>query len=142
MRIRALAIDDYDQMIQLWRRAGLPFRCCGRDSRRSIETQMQANPSFFLGAFEGSHLIGTVIASCDGRKGWINRLAVDPDYQRQGIAKDLVAEAEKVLQKEGIQVFSTLVFDSNEASKNLFKKCGYRELKEIKYFSKRESQEV
>jgi hypothetical protein len=30
---------------------------------------MEANPEFFLGAFEGNQLIGTVIVTCDMRKG-------------------------------------------------------------------------
>ena len=101
---------------------------------------MKENPDFLIGAFDDSILIGVVIASCDGRKGWINRLAVDPRYRRQGIAKTLISEAEKALRQKGIRVFSALIFNSNEASKKLFKECGYSELEDIKYFSKRDSE--
>jgi len=140
--IRRLTINDYDQMVQLWKNCGLPFRPRGRESKKAIEAQMTADPHLFLGAFEDSHLIGTVIISCDGRKGWINRLAVDPEHRRKGIAKALVTEAEKVLRERGIRVFCVLIKDSNESSRNLFKKAGYKELKDIKYFSKRDSEEV
>lgn len=140
--IRRLTINDYDQMVQLWNSCGLPFRPLGRDSKKAVASQMKADPNFFLGAFQDSHLIGTVIISCDGRKGWINRLAVDPEHRRKGIAKTLIAEAEKVLRERGIRVFCVLIKDSSESSRNLFRKAGYKELKDIKYFSKRDSEEV
>jgi len=142
IQIHGLTMNDYDQMVQLWNNCGLPFRPRGRDSGRAIAAQMKADPHFFLGAFEDSHLIGTVIISCDGRKGWINRLAVDPEHRRKGIAKALIAKAEKVLRERGIRVFCVLIKDSNESSRNLFKKAGYKELKDIKYFTKRDSEEV
>ena len=139
-----MTVGDYDQLVRLWRKAGLPFRPRGRDSGKSIEAQMTGNPDFFLGVFEDSCLIGTVMASCDGRKGWLNRLAVDPEHRRRGIAKALINEAEKNLRERGIRVFSVdrSIKDSNESSKNLFKKSGYEELKDIKYFTKRDSEEV
>jgi hypothetical protein len=79
MEIRKLAIDDYEDMTKLWSRARLRFRPKGRDSREAIAAEMKANPDFFLRAFEGSQLIGLVVASCDFRKGWLNRLVVDPN---------------------------------------------------------------
>jgi GNAT superfamily N-acetyltransferase len=142
MEIKRLTINDYEKLVNLWLRAGLPFKPKGRDSRKAIEMQIQANPDFFLGAFDGDRLVGAVIASSDMRKGWINRLAVDPDYKRRGIAKALIAEAEKTLRKRGIQIFCALIEDYNKESRELFKKCGYVEHHDILYFSKRDSDEI
>jgi ribosomal protein S18 acetylase RimI-like enzyme len=129
-------------MVKLWKDSGLESRPRGRDSKKSIEAQMKATPEYFIGAFEGQRLIGTVIASDDGRKGWVNRLAIDPEHRRRGIAQALVAEAERILRKNGIKIFSALIMDQNQASKELFKKLGYKELEDVKYFSKKEDREV
>ena len=142
MEIRKLTIGDYQEIIKLWSRARLPFKPKGRDSKKSAAAQMKANPEFFLGAFEDSRLVGTVIISCDTRRGWINRLAVDPDYRRRGIAQALIAESEKILRKRGIKIFCALIDDYNTASKELLKECGYVEHLDVIYFSKRDSNEV
>ena len=129
-------------MIQLWSRARLPFKPKGRDSREAMAAQMEANPEFFLGMVEADRLVGGVIISCDTRKGWINRLAVDPDYRHRGIGKALIVESEKTLRKHGVRIFCALIEDYNIASKELFKECGYVEHHDIIYFSKRDSSEV
>lgn len=142
MRIRRLTIADYEAMTELWVKAGLPFKPRGRDSRETIAAQMIANPQFFLGAFEGSQLIGVVVLSSDLRKGWINRLAADPGYQRRGVALALIAESEKTLRESGVKILCVLVEGSNAASRKLFKKCGYVEHREILYLSKRDNEAI
>jgi len=142
MEIRRLTPNDYHKLVRLWLKAGLPFKPKGRDNPESIARQMEANPDFFIGAFENGELIGAVIASSDTRKGWINRLAVDPNCRRRGVAKTLIAEAEKALRQRGIRIFGALIEDYNVASKELFKKCGYVEHRDIIYFSKRDSEDV
>jgi ribosomal protein S18 acetylase RimI-like enzyme len=137
-----LTINDYDEIMELYNKSGVRIRSHGRESEQAISKQIKANPEFFLGAFEGPQLVGAVIASSDGRKGWINRLAVDPKFRRRGIATALVAEAERVLRRNGINIFCALVVGSNVASKKLFRKLGYEELEDVKYFSKRESGEA
>ena len=142
MEVRRLTVADYEEITTLWNRACLPFKTEGRDGKEAIRSQMQANPDFFLGAFEGNRLVGTVIVSSDMRRGWINRLAVDPDCRCRGVAKVLLVSSEKTLRTRGLRIFCSLIDDSNKASKALFKKCGYIEHCNISYFSKRDSNEV
>jgi ribosomal protein S18 acetylase RimI-like enzyme len=142
MEIQKLTINNYEEIIKLWTRASLPYKQKGRDRKEAIAAEMKANPEFFLGAFEDNRLVGMVIISCDTRKGWLNRLAVDPDYRRCGIAKALIDESEKILRKHGIRIFCALIEDYNTASKELFEECGYVEHRDILYFSKRDSNEV
>lgn len=143
MEIRYLTIEDYDEMVKLWLDSGLnTVRLKGRDSRESIERQMKMFPKGFIGAFEDDKLVGVVVVTHDGRKGWINRLAVHPSYRRRGVATKLIEEAEKVLREIGINIFCALIEDWNEASMRLFEKCGYKKHSDIIYFSKRDSEEI
>jgi len=142
MQIRKLTAKDFEAMTSLWKRADLPFRPQGRDSRESITRQMNLNPDFFLGAFEQDRLIGVVVLSCDMRKGWINRLAVAPECRRKGIARSLIAEAERTFRTRGVNLFCALIDADNTPSEELFKKCGYAEHSDIIYFSKRDDESV
>jgi len=142
MRIRSLTISDYDQIVTLWQNAGLSYKPQGRDRKDAIQAQMAANPDFFIGAFEDNRLVGIVVASTDGRRGWINRLAVGPECRRAGVAKALISETEKVLRKHGLRIFCALIDGDNASSMQLFKRCGYRAHRDIVYFSKRDSDQV
>jgi ribosomal protein S18 acetylase RimI-like enzyme len=142
MQFKKLTIDDYELIVSLWTKAGLPFRPRGRDGKKAIGTEMSANPDLFLGAFEDGHLVAVVVLSSDGRKGWINRLAVDPIHRHKGIAKALIRESERILRKTGVRMFCALIDRDNAASKKLFTECGYDEHTDIIYFSKRDDDQV
>lgn len=143
MEMRTLTIDDYEDMVKLWTKSALPFKPKGRDSRRAIASQMERDPSLFLGTFENSTLIGVVIGSYDYRKkGWINRLAVHPKHRRQGVGQSLITSMEKILKKKGATVICALIEETNQESITLFEKLGYISERSILYFSKRESEDA
>ena len=139
--IRSLVQEDYDDMVTLWEESGLSYRSKGRDSKELLQKQIEENPDLYLGALINDKLIGCVLATFDGRKGWINRLAVSPEYRKQGIGQQLIDAAEKALKKRGATVIGVLIFDTNTASLNLFEKMGYTIHDNIQYMSKRDSEE-
>src|SRR5213078_1926497 len=82
IRIRRLRFSDYDDLIALLKISGMEPRTRGRESRAAIASQLRISRNRYLGAFDGGRLVGVVLGTHDGRKGWINRLAVHPDYRR------------------------------------------------------------
>jgi ribosomal protein S18 acetylase RimI-like enzyme len=142
LEIKQLSIVDYDDIISLWQETGLSYRPNGRDTRENMQRQMQDWPDLFLGAFEGEMLIGTVIGSDDGRRGYINRLAVRPSHQGKGMASMLLSAVEEALESRGREIYCSLVEDRNEESIQFFLSQGYAQHDDIIYFSKRKSQDV
>ena len=143
LEIRSLAIVDYDALIDLWQRTGLSYKPKGRDAREKIAKEMAANPQGFLGMFLDGRMVAFVLATFDGRKGWINRLAVDPDFRGCGYGVRMIAEAENVLREHfGAEIIAALVEPENEPSKQLFAKCGYKLWEGLHYFTKREHPDV
>lgn len=102
---------------------------------------MRERPEFFIGAEIDGELAGMIIASSDERKGYLNRIAVDPRYRVQGIARQLTLQAEKALHNQGIKVITLLIEAYNTSSIQLAKKMGYVQHTDIIYFSKRQSPE-
>jgi ribosomal protein S18 acetylase RimI-like enzyme len=125
--LRPLTLDDHDAILALWQRAGLGSRLQGRDSRKAFAEQL-AGGAFVLGLQDGGKLVACAIVTDDTRKGWINRLAVDPDYRRQGLAAQLIEEAEHALRDKGIHVFAALIHNDNVPSLSLFQHEGYKPL--------------
>ncbi|MCK4246274.1 GNAT family N-acetyltransferase, partial [Candidatus Bipolaricaulota bacterium] len=78
MIIRRLVTEDYDELIALWQEAGLSYRPNGRDCRDKIAHEIAGTTSIFLVAESEERIIGAILGTHDGRKGWINRLAVVP----------------------------------------------------------------
>ena len=137
--IRHLTTSDYNELISLWSKCGLPFRPNGRDSREAIALEINRTETGFIGMFDNSRLIGFVLATSDGRKGWINRLAINPDYQRRGLGMQMIEEAEKFLMGLGLKVIAALIEEDNDPSFATFQKAGYVSHKDIFYYSKRTS---
>ena len=112
-------------MIALFQVSGLNPKTKGRDSPRSFSEQLRRNRSSYLGAFDGDRLAGVVLGTSDTRKGWINRLAVHPDYRRRSIARRLVRACERVLRQQGLKMFAALIEPENRASEAFFRSLGY-----------------
>lgn len=140
--IRELRADDYDPLVALWREAGLPYRPRGRDTREAVALQLEEDTAVYLVAEVAGTMVGAVLGSHDGRKGWINRLAVLPDYSRRNVGAMLVAEVERRLAARGIAIFACLVEDWNEGSKAFFEKVGYKLFRGVSYLTKRKSDDV
>jgi len=140
--LRELTADDYDDVLRIWSDAGLPYKPQGRDSRARVTAEMERADTAFFGLFEDGRLLAVGLATYDGRKGWINRVAVDPDRRGEGLGGEIIVACERFLRKCGAEVIGALIEEVNSPSATLFQKQGYTCMKEVLYYSKRDSDEV
>jgi ribosomal protein S18 acetylase RimI-like enzyme len=140
--IRRFNSEDYQSMISVWEQSDLPFKPNGRDSREKVLKEITQNTAIFLVAEKEGEVIGAVLGTHDGRKGWINRLAVIPKYRHQGIAIKLIEKVEQELYQCGIDIIACLIEDYNSPSTKLFEQVGYVKHTDIIYFSKRKHKNV
>ena len=134
---RRLTIDDYEDILRVWNVAGLPIKSNGRESRNMLAAEISRDHCAAFGLFVDSQMVGVVIANYDGRRGWVNRLAVDPDYRGIGLAKELIEKSEEFLGQFGEVILCALIEEPNYPSMALFEKAGYVCMSEVKYWSKR-----
>ena len=123
MHIREFQLADYEDVIELWKLSGLILR--PGDEHEGIKTKLGRDPDLFLVAEDGNEIVGVVMGAWDGRRGWINHLAVTPNHQRKGIGYALVVELEKRLFRKGAKKVNAQVYRSNTKSFDFFKSCGY-----------------
>ena len=140
--IREASQQDIETIIRIWQNAELTYKPIGRDTKENLHSQLLLPQiCVFIAAIKCED-VATIMVSHDGRKGWLNRLAVLKKYRNKGIAQKLIAHSEKWLARNGIEIYATLIDDPNDPSINLFMKAGYAKHNDIVYFTKKKHQEV
>lgn len=135
--IRPIRADEYSAICEVWEAAGLSVRTRGRDSRTEFIKQLSHFPRSFLLAEDQGRVVGVVLGTHDYRKGWINRVAVRPEYRRRGVARRLIEACEQALYAQGIGIVAALVERENPASARLLIDAGYVTDVPVHYFRKR-----
>lgn len=136
IKIRPAIEGDYYAILELWSRAELSHEPHRRDSPAAFQQQLKLYGEFTLVAEANGKVIGSLIGTHDGRKGWINRLAVNPDYQKQGIARRLIETVEQAFRSKGIEIVAAVVAVNNTPSRTIFTKSGYVARTDVIYFRK------
>ena len=136
MVIRRVRAADLPALQELWRQARLSIRPHGRDAPEALRRQFEVMGRHFWLAEHQGKVVGTVLGTHDSRKGWINRLAVHPDYRRSGLGSALLERVEQSLAEEGLEIFAAMVEEDNQPSREFFEKLDY-ELFPVYYFRKR-----
>src|SRR6185436_7502869 len=123
MHIRQFHPDDEPAVIELWRRCDLlrPWN----DPHLDVQRKLKQNDGLFLVGEIGGRIIASVMAGWDGHRGWLYLVGVDPDHQRQGHARAIVSEMEKLLHARGCRKINLQVRDTNEQVIEFYKRIGY-----------------
>jgi ribosomal protein S18 acetylase RimI-like enzyme len=123
VRIRPFELADEETVIALWDRCGLlrPWN----DPRKDIRRKMQVRPDLFLVGERDGAIVATAMAGYDGHRGWIYYLATDPDRQRQGLGRAIMAEAERLLRAAGCAKINLQVRTSNLGVIEFYRRLGY-----------------
>ncbi len=122
--IRPYRNSDQKQILTLWQRCDLtrPWNGPGLD----IERKLRVNPELFLVGEIDEKLIACVMGGYEGHRGWINYLAVDPDYRQQGIGRRMMEAIEKAIAALGCPKINLQVRTSNVNVIEFYKSIGYR----------------
>jgi ribosomal protein S18 acetylase RimI-like enzyme len=123
MHIRPFQIEDEPAVLNLWQQCGLvrPWN----DPHKDIQRKLAVRPDLFLVGLVAGRLVASVMAGYEGHRGWLNYLAVAPAYQRQGLARGLVDEAERLLRAAGCPKINLQVRTTNAGVIEFYRRLGY-----------------
>jgi ribosomal protein S18 acetylase RimI-like enzyme len=72
-------------------------------------------------------LVASVMVGHDGHRGWVYYVAVDPAYQRRGLGKQMMNDAERWLLSKGVWKLHLMVRRSNAPVQTFYEKLGFSE---------------
>ena len=121
--IRECHIEEAEALLILWQAAGTSPSVT--DTIADIRGAIESCSASVLVAEADRHIVGSVIATFDGWRGNMYRIAVHPDYRRRGIGRALVAEGEKRLAKLGAKRITALVEEKYPGAIAFWSDVGY-----------------
>ncbi len=124
MLIRQYSADNENAMVELWQRCGLtrPWN----DPRKDIARKLKVNPELFLVGFVNGKVAASAVAGYEGHRGWVNYLAVDPDFQRKGLGRQMMQNVEQALARMGCPKVNIQVRTGNLNAIEFYKNLGYK----------------
>jgi ribosomal protein S18 acetylase RimI-like enzyme len=122
--LRAASAVDVDDLIALWEGAA---ENGGRppDTAEAVTALLRRDPQAVILADQDGVLIGSIIASWDGWRYHLYRLAVRPDRRGQGVGSALLGAAENRLKALGATRIDAMVLDGNDLGQQLWQASGY-----------------
>lgn len=114
-----------DAVVNLWMKCNLivPQNDPVGDIRKKLDFQPDL---FFIGLLDGK-LICSIMVGYEGHRGWINYLAVTPEFQRQGYGGKLVQKAVDELKRIGCLKLNLQVRRNNTSVIDFYKRLGFKE---------------
>jgi ribosomal protein S18 acetylase RimI-like enzyme len=79
-----------------------------------------------LVAENGDEVIGAVLCSHDGRRGYIHHLTVRADFRRRGIGSALLQRCARLLSREGIVKCNVFILEGNKEGLAFWERNGFR----------------
>ena len=118
--IRRLSIGDLPEIEAIEQRAyKTPW------SRSMFASELAKGTSICLGAFEGDQLVGYIVNSRYVDAWHVMNVAVDPDYQRRGIATRLLQRLFELTAEDDGRGYTLEVRVSNGDAIRLYEKLGF-----------------
>lgn len=138
VELREFRPDDYEDVVALWRNTeGLVLRDV--DQRNPIVRYLRSNPGLSFVATVQGRVVGAVLCGTDGRRGYLQHLAVAPGHRRRGIGRALAERCVAALASRGLDKCHLMVLPENEPARAFWRRLGWHERQDVLLMSHVES---
>ena len=124
MKIEKFSMKLYEDVVQLWNKAGISVG--SSDSKNEVERMLERNPNLFLIGKIKDEIIAVVMGGFDGRRGYVHHLAVDPIYQKKGYGKKLIDDLISEFRKIGVHKIHLFIEKQNQDVVDFYGNLGWQ----------------
>lgn len=134
MILRAMEIEDYEEVKALWMTiSGFGIRSVD-DSKEGVEIFLRRNPTTSVVAIEEGKVVGSILCGHDGRRGCLYHVCVHKDYRRHGIGKAMVVHCMNALKEEHVNKVSLIAFTKNDIGNAFWNCIGWTKREDLNYY--------
>ncbi|MNH95306.1 Acetyltransferase YpeA [compost metagenome] len=123
MRVRSFQLSDASQVMELLQVA--LSEECYEDTKRAFARQLSWDSELIVVTEVDGEIVGALIGTIDQNLGCIYRVAVHPEYRRQGVGKNLVSAMEQRFQQRNVSRIMVAGDEHNLAAMPLYEAMGY-----------------
>lgn len=120
MTIRTMTVNDHKSLIPFWKEH---YFNNTMDELPSFTLFLDKNPDLSFIAEEAGEIVGTVLGSFDGRRGYIQKLVVHKGKRKQGIGRKLLETAIQKLLSLGV---TYIPISSEPENVAFYEKMGFK----------------
>lgn len=132
--LRAMTIDDYDEVYRIWLGIkGFGIRSID-DSREGIDRFLKRNPTTSVVATVDGKIVGAILCGHDGRRGCFYHVCVEEHFRMHGIGKDMAVYCMRALQEEQVNKVNLIAFKSNALGNQFWKGAGWTFREDLNYY--------
>lgn len=118
--IRAMTPEDIPDLVRIERKTfGMPW------SEKTFADLFRRDYNLCLTAEWGGHPVGCAVMTLLGEEGDIDKVMVEEEYRRKGIAKALLDALLGIAEERGARSFTLEVRKSNLPAIRLYEKAGF-----------------
>ncbi len=121
--IRPFQTEDEDALVALWKMCELTVPW--NNPHKDIARKLQVQPELFLVGILDSNLIATVMGGYDGHRGWINFLAVHPDFRENGYGQEIMNSVETKIREMGCPKINLQIPTGNDKIASFYQNLGF-----------------
>ena len=136
IQYHSITSSDYLELFKFWKSiTGLVLHNDFSETKEGFDLFLKRNPNLSLVARINNKIIGAVLCSHDGRRGYLNHLAVSDKHQGLGIGTELVTKSIENLKRENIHKTMIPVLKSNYLAQQFWTKFGFTKEEDINFHS-------
>jgi ribosomal protein S18 acetylase RimI-like enzyme len=136
MEVREITISDYPALHSLWQGCKGIGLHSNIDSEYGIGLYLARNPGLSFVAIDRGRIVGAVLCGHDGRRGYLNHLAIAEKHRQCGVGTALVDNVISRLRQKGISQCNGFVLKDNLDVLEFWQSIGWSEREDLKVVSK------
>lgn len=117
---------DLIGILALWRLCDLVGK--DTDAAKDIDSCLKNPASALIVAKLDTYLVGSVMLSHDIYHGQIYYLCVHPDYQKQGIGREMLSYAEQWMNRRRLKKIQAMIRPDNLLVRGFYRRLGYKDI--------------